>query len=118
MLTAIPLQTHYEQKIEELQEKLNQKTEECDLINKQLNAERFFVNRFCKDDKLILFYTGFISYNVFISFYECLEPQTKSMQSKYYKSGEIISLADRKRNMLLIDELFMFLCRLRVGLLE
>ena len=116
--TAIPLQKHYEQKIEEMQEKLNQKTTECNLINKQLNLERFLVSRFSKDDKLILFYTGFISYSVFESFYECIEPQAKTMLSKYYESGEVISLAGRKRNMLLIDELFMFLCRLRVGLLE
>ena len=56
MYTAIPLKTHYKQKIVELQEKLNQKTEECDLINKQLNSERFFVNRLSKDDKRILLY--------------------------------------------------------------
>ena len=42
--TAIPLQKHYEQKIEEMQEKLNQKTTECNLINKQL--ERFLVSRY------------------------------------------------------------------------
>ena len=40
------------------------------------------------------------------------------MQSAYYTTSEIVSLAGRKRNMLLIDELFMFLCRLKAGLLE
>ena len=40
------------------------------------------------------------------------------MQSAYYAGSETRSLAGRKRNMLLIDELFLFLCRLRAGLLE
>ena len=40
------------------------------------------------------------------------------MQSAYYVGSETISLAGRKRTMLLIDEFFMFLCRLHMGLLE
>ena len=40
------------------------------------------------------------------------------MQSMYYQPSETIGLAGRKRCMLLIDELFLFLCRLRAGLLE
>lgn len=40
------------------------------------------------------------------------------MQSLYYQPTTSISLAGRPRNMLLIDELFMFLCRLNVGLFE
>ena len=42
----------------------------------------------------------------------------RNMQSMYYQSSDTISLSGRKRNMLLIDELFMFLCRLRAGLME
>jgi hypothetical protein len=40
------------------------------------------------------------------------------MQSAYYQGSETLSLAGRKRSMLLIDELFLFLCRLHMGLLE
>ena len=40
------------------------------------------------------------------------------MQSAYYKRSDTVSLAGRKRNMLLIDEMFMFFCRLKAGLLE
>lgn len=36
----------------------------------------------------------------------------------YYQASDTVSLANRERNMLLIDEFFMFMTRLRVGLLE
>ena len=40
------------------------------------------------------------------------------MQSMFYQATETISLSGRKIYMLLIDELFLFLCRLRARLLE
>ena len=40
------------------------------------------------------------------------------MQSHYYVPSETVSLAGRPRCMLLIDELFMFLCRIRINSLE
>jgi hypothetical protein len=40
------------------------------------------------------------------------------MQSAYYQGSETLSLADGKRSMFLIDKLFLFLCRLHMGLLE
>ena len=91
---------------------------ECESLQQQLNLERFGVTRFSNDNNLINFYTGFPTYKLFLAFYECIEPSASNMQSAYYKASETISLAGRKRCMLLIDELFMFLCRLRVGLLE
>ena len=87
-------------------------------LKKQLDLERFGINRFTADNKLISFYTGFSSYQVLLAFYEWIEPNARNMLSMYYLSSETISLSDRKRNMLLIDELFMFLCRLRAGLME
>ena len=64
------------------------------------------------------FYTGFSSYITFVAFFNCVKPAASNMQSAYYASSETVSLAGRKRNMLLNDELFMFLCRLKAGLLE
>ena len=77
------------------------------------------MTRFANDGKLINFYTGFARYmyQMFRAFYECIEPTAKNIQSMYYQASEIISLSVRKRCMLLIDELFLFLCRLRAGLL-
>ena len=55
---------------------------------------------------------------MFQSFYECIEPTAKNMQSMYYQASGTFSLSGRKKCMLLIDELFLFMCRLRAGLLE
>ena len=74
--------------------------------------------RFTHDKTLIAFYTGFATYSIFLSFYECIEPTARNMQSMHYQASDTISLSGRKRCMLLIDELFLFLCRLRAGLLE
>lgn len=107
-----------DKRLQELERKLKFKEEECLKIKKQLDLERFGIKRFTADNKLISFYTGFSSYQVLLAFYECIEPNARNMQSMYYQSSDTISLSGRKRNMLLIDELFMFLCRLRAGLME
>ena len=57
-------------------------------------------------------------HDTFLAFYRCIEPTAQNMQSAYYQISKVINLAGRKRNMLLIDELFIFLCRLHMGLLE
>ena len=107
-----------EQRITELEHKLQEKEEAFAALQRQLDIERFGLTRFSNDNSMILFYTGFTSYITFITFFNCIKPVATNMQSAYYVSSETISLAGRKRNMLLIDELFMFLCRLKVGLLE
>ena len=105
-------------KIEELSWLLEQSTSECQSLRQQLQLERFGVTRFSTDNTLINFYTGFPTYKSFVAFYKCIEPTACNMQSAYYKAGDMISLAGRKRCIPLIDEFFMFLCRLRAGLLE
>ena len=107
-----------QQRISELEERLQQKEKECAKLKRQLEIERFGIERFSSDNSLISFYTGFTSYLTFIAFFNCIKPAAMNMQSAYYVSSETVSLAGRKRNMQLIDELFMFLCRLRAGLLE
>ena len=105
-------------RISELEQRLAEKEEECNALKQQLEVERFGIHRFSKDTSMMSFYTGFQSYKTFIAFFNCIKPAASNMQSAYYACSETISLAGRKRNMLLIDELFMFLCRLKVGLLE
>ena len=115
---SFPEVSDKEERIATLEAELEQQKQKCAALERQLVMERFGVARFTYDNKLISFYTGFATYSMFQSFYECIEPTAKNMQSMYYQPSETIGLAGRKRCMLLIDELFLFLCRLRAGLLE
>ena len=100
-----------------LEAELEQQKQKCATLQSRLNLERFGVARFAYDKKLISFYTAFATYSMFQSFYVCIDPTSKNMQCMYYQPSETICLSGRKRCMLLIEELFLFLCRLRAGLL-
>ena len=114
---SVPESTSKDEIIAKLEVALEQEKKRSASLENKLTLERFGVTRFANDDKLINFYTGFASYQMFRAFYECIEPTAKNMQSMYYQASETISLSGRKRCMLLIDELCLFLCRLRAGLL-
>lgn len=101
-------------KIENLEKIIAEKNEEIE----KLKLERFGVNRFSYDDDKINFYTGFPTYQSFVEFYSFAEPTASNMQSAYYQPSETLSLKGRPRTMLLIDELFMVLSRIRLNLLE
>lgn len=119
--TAIPLEQNDQDDkdiIRQLQQQLEQTKEENERLKSQLILERFGLNRFSNDDASISFYTGFSSYYSFLTFFNVIQPSAKNMKSAYYVPSETISLAGRKRSMQLIDEMFMFFCRLRAGLLE
>lgn len=70
---------------------------------------------------MITFYTGFTSMAMFIAILENVKPATNFMTSYYYKAidkqTQQVSVG-RQRHMQLIDELFMFLCRLKCGLIN
>ena len=99
-------------------ELLDEKERTIKHLQDQVYLERFGVYRFSRDDAVISFYTGFQSYKTFEAFFRWIQPTAQNAVSPYYVPSETISLAGRPRCMLLIDECFMFLCRLRVGLLE
>ena len=75
----------------------------------------FEFQRFAVDDASIKFYTGFPSYQHFISFFEFVKPSAETMIYCYAHNIPSVSRPGSKK-MLLIDELFMFLVRIRLGL--
>lgn len=103
--------------IDQLQVRLKEAESENQNVRMKLEVERFGISRFSSDPDLIKFYTGFRSYNEFRGLFLFLEPVAKTMASHYYVSATSeSSMAGKPRSMLLIDEFFLFLCRLRVGL--
>jgi hypothetical protein len=107
-------------RIQMLENKLKEKDAEIEKLQQKLQIEKFGIERFSRDNSLILFYTGFVSFAMFTAFFEYVKPAANSMTSYYYKASENKhpNMIGKQRNMLLIDELFMFLCRLKCGLME
>ena len=98
--------------------KIQRLEEEVEGYKQKLRLERFGLNRFSYDDEKINFYTGFPTYKSFLKFSEAMEPTASNMQSAYYQPSETLSLKGRPITMMLVDELFMTLCRIRLNLLE
>lgn len=82
-----------------------------------LKLYKFDLERFSRDNDSIKLYTGFVSYQHLITFYEIVTPSAESMQYCYTSS---MSSSPRPggRTMVLIDKLFLFLLRIRLGLLQ
>ena len=105
--------------LDEKETHLKDKEEEIKKLKSQLTIERWGVNRFSTDNAHIKFYTGFISFQLLVSLFTCIRPSASNMRSAYYEPvGETLSMKGRPRQMLLIDELFMTLMRLRRGFPE
>lgn len=82
----------------------------------QLALHRFGLERFSNDNDTIRFYTGFISYEHIKLFHDIIKPTAERM-TYCYATGERDG-RPQVRNMQVIDELFLFLVRLRLGLFE
>lgn len=106
-------------RIKELEMKLKEKESEIQGLQLKIETERFGISRFLYDDSMFQFYTGFVSVSVYKTFFDYIKPAASTMTSHYYRATDNITFSgSRSRSMLLIDELFMFLCRLKCGLLE
>jgi hypothetical protein len=95
-----------------------------DLENKLANRqpERFGLERFSCDDQKIRFYTGFPSYELLTKFYTCIVPHIQAMQTwskqQRRKEGELRERCQSRFSyckLSPIDQLFMFLHKLRLG---
>ena len=79
-----------------------------------LKIHKFGLERLSLDNVSIKLYTGFLSYKHFYNFYHFVEPSAQHM--KYVYPAGMQASRPSARNMLLIDELFLFLVRIRLGL--
>ncbi|XP_062605906.1 uncharacterized protein LOC134267706 [Saccostrea cucullata] len=107
-------------RIKMLESMLRERDESIARLQQKLDIERFGVERFSKDNSTIMFYTGFMTFSIFTAVFEFIKPAASSMTSYYYRvsANANPNLTGRQRNMLLIDEFFMFLSRLKCGLME
>ncbi|XP_048749122.1 uncharacterized protein LOC125661232 [Ostrea edulis] len=104
--------------LEDKESEIKAKNEEIEALNKKLTLERFGINRFSFDNEMVEFYTGFPSYALFLTFYNAIKPTALRMKSVYYSQVDELSSRGRPKAMDSIDELFMFLCRLKCGFLS
>lgn len=104
--------------LEDKELEIKAKNEEIEALNKKLTLERFGINKFSFDDEMVEFYTGFPTYTLFVTFYNAIKPTAVRMKSVYYTQVDEISGKGRPKAMDPIDELFMFLCRLKCGFLS
>lgn len=81
-----------------------------------LKIHKFGLERFSSDNESIRLYTGFLSYQHFYNFYHFVEPSAQHMN--YVYSAGLQANRPSARTMLLIDELFLFLVRIRLCLFE
>jgi hypothetical protein len=117
-----------------MQERLEVKTEmlnnlraEIGNLQKQIHSYKereFRLEKFKEENSAVQFYTGFPNYNVLQSFFEYLEPKVEKLQywgkrnipdSRLYQE-EGKKKPGRKRQLTPINEFFMVLTRLKVGL--
>ncbi|CAH3177903.1 unnamed protein product [Porites evermanni] len=82
-----------------------------------LKLYKFSLERFSMDNDSIKFCTGFVSYQYLVTFYEIVKPSAESMQY-CYTSSMSSNPPPGGRTMVLIGELFLFLLRIRLGLLQ
>ncbi|XP_013403344.1 uncharacterized protein LOC106168719 [Lingula anatina] len=101
-----------EEKYMKMQEQLSKAQEEAD-------KHIFSIKSMQNKPEMVKFYTGFETYEEFKNFHDFLYPDITSMQ---YWGTDLSNPEERQqrrpRTLSTEDELFLVLCRLRVGLLE
>ncbi|XP_060911932.1 uncharacterized protein LOC132988510 [Labrus mixtus] len=106
------------EQLEAAQREIAKLTEETD----ELLVSRFCLQRFQDDAKLLTFYTGFQDYVTLKCVYLSLEPTAERLQrwsQAQTVTGQEMSRAGlQAENLSLIDQFFLFLCRVREGASE
>lgn len=105
-----------ESEISDLKDAATITSEKIQELETSLRISRFSLERFSKDNRLIKFYTGFPTYEHFTLFFELVKPTADTM-TYVYASG-VGKSRPGVRKLQLIDELFLFCVRIRLGLFE
>ncbi|KAL9951657.1 hypothetical protein ACROYT_G044369 [Oculina patagonica] len=100
-------------------------------LKRQLALSKFGVERFKHSDDDIFFYTGFPNYNTLMAFWEYVKPCAESLITWNFARGkseenmtafpylhDVERERERGRSIEPIDQLWMFLTRIRLGLFE
>ena len=82
----------------------------------QIGLEKFGLERFSTDPKKIKFYTDFTSYDILKSFYQCIILYVQTMETWIQFQQQ--HNTSRGSKVHLIDQLFMFLHKLRLRSLD
>ncbi|XP_041430373.1 uncharacterized protein LOC108699800 [Xenopus laevis] len=85
-----------------------------------LEKNRFFVERFSSDSSLINFYTGFKDYSTFTDVFTTLT-QAEGNMVKWQQCQHECNTSDldeEEESLLLIDQFFLFLCKVRQGFFD
>ena len=115
-----PAELTAEEQIKILKDKIKDLEEEVEY----LNESKFGAENISKNSELLSFYTGFVSKERFDSFYRWVEPYAKTMikwsQIQRERGKENYKRRRSSGNFALplYDQLFLFMIRLRLGLLE
>ena len=80
--------------------------------------EKFSISLFCRDDNAIHFYTGLPDYKTFLVCFQFLGDSVNKLQYWYSGKVRIQSSRGAPRALTPMNEFFLVLCRLRLGLLE
>ncbi|XP_028437745.1 uncharacterized protein LOC114558160 [Perca flavescens] len=108
---------------EQLKEAHKMINDQAELIAR-LQTKRFLLSRFQGDDKNIMFFTGFPDYNTLKAVFMALQPTAENMvgwsqaQRIRQADGEIVRQGFSIPKLAVIDQFFLFLCRLRQGFPE
>lgn len=109
--------TSQTEKLEGAQKRIEELEAMLEACQKQL----FSLQRFSCSDADILFYTGFVSYSLFINFYRAFAPSAvnmikwSQMQRLRNQSTQVLHEPFYECSLPLIDQFFMFLKKIRLG---
>ena len=125
-------QPHLHKKIEMQNEKIVKLEKEIQNLNNEIENFKnnyFSLNKIKDDDGAIKFYTGFPNYSCLLAFFEYLLPKVQNMHywrgkstterdagDFFYRSTENNTRPGPQRKLSFIDEFFLVLLRLKVGL--